>query len=252
MEATKSVVRMSDGPIVHDPLAAYADVERARVGDRPWVMANMVAGLDGSTAVAGRVGDLSDDTDRALFKDLRALADIVLVGAGTVRAERYGPVRLKDDLVDWRVSHGRAPSPPIAVVSASLRLDDDLPLLTGDVRPIVLTGEASPVAERDRLARSADVVVAGDDVVHIETALRGLADRGADVVLCEGGPALLGELVAADALDELLLTLSPAMGGDALPVAVTPPGSSLVGFDLAHVLRAGDTLFLRYLRVRHG
>ena len=112
-----------------DPCSVY---RAPRVGPgRPWVMANMVAGLDGSTAVAGRVRDLSGPADRALFVHLRSVADVVLVGAGTVRAEGYGPVEL--------TARARGPSdrgqtevPPVAVVSRSLQLDYDDPCCSGD------------------------------------------------------------------------------------------------------------------------
>src|SRR3954454_7981907 len=108
------------------------------------VTANMVAGLDGSAAVDGRVAGLSNAADRALFQQLRAEADVVLVGAGTVRAERYGPVRLTDAQVAARVDAGRAPRPPIAVVTRSLRLDWTAPLFADATspRPLVITCEA--------------------------------------------------------------------------------------------------------------
>jgi riboflavin biosynthesis pyrimidine reductase len=108
-------------------------------------------------------------------------------------------------------------------------------------------------APADRLARAgevADVVVAGEESVDLDDALAQLAGRGLAMVLCEGGPNLLGGLVAAGHLDELCLTVSPMMGGDPLPVAVFPPGSDLTAFSLEHVLRDGDTLFPRYERDR--
>jgi riboflavin biosynthesis pyrimidine reductase len=94
----------------------------------------------------------------------------------------------------------------------------------------------------------ADVIVAGGDRVDPDLAVALLTERGYRVVLCEGGPIWLGELVACGLVDELCLTLAPLMGGDPLPVAVTPPGAPLAHFALRHVLRSGDTLFLRYER----
>lgn len=241
------------GPVqpVDDLLDLYV-VDREPVDGGTWVMANMVGGLDGSAAVGGRVGALSDDTDALLFRAMRSVADIVLVGAETARREGYGPVRLTDDLVAGRVAAGLAPTPPIAVVSRSLRLDWDMPLFAegGDgARAIVITcGAADP----DLVARAeavADVVIAGDAAVEPAAAVDALHDRyGARLALCEGGPTLLGQVAAAGLLDELCLTISPVLGGDPLPVSVTPEGAGLVPMRLAHVAEAHGSLYLRYTR----
>lgn len=235
---------------VDDLLDLYL-VDREPHGDRPWVMANMVGGLDGTAAVGGRVGALSDDTDAHLFRAMRAVADIVLVGAETARRERYGPVRLTDELVASRVAAGLAETPPIAIVSRSLRLDWDLPLFAsaGAPRPIIVTcGAADP----DLLARAeavAEVVVAGEAAVSPDEAVAALRSRfGARLALCEGGPTLLGQVAAAGLLDELCLTISPVLGGDPLPVSVTPAGADLTRMTLAHVAEAHGSLYLRYVR----
>jgi riboflavin biosynthesis pyrimidine reductase len=238
---------------VHDLLDLYL-VDREPHGERPWVMANMVGGLDGSAAVGGRVGALSDHTDAQLFRAMRAVADIVLVGAETARREGYGPVRLPDDLVAGRVAAGLPPTPPIAVVSRSLLLDWDLPLFASPgegPRPIVVTCAA---ADPDLVARAeavADVVIAGDAAVEPEAAVAALRSRfGARLALCEGGPTLLGQVAAAGLLDELCLTISPVLGGDPLPVSVTPVGAELTRMELAHVAEAHGSLYLRYTRAR--
>ena len=241
------------GEDLADPLAPYAAVERHGPAGRPWVLANMVAGLDGSAAAGGRVAGLSDDVDRELFRLLRSLADVVMVGAETVRRERYGPVRLPDDRRAARVAAGRPAVPRLAVVSRSLAFD-----LAGrafvdadpEARTLVVTCEASDPQRRAEVAEVADLVVAGGERVDPATALTALAGLRVGIVLCEGGPALLGELVDADLLDELCLTLSPVMGGDALPVAVSSGGPDLARFRLGHALAAGSTLFLRYERDR--
>jgi riboflavin biosynthesis pyrimidine reductase len=243
------------GSEIEDPLAPYAAVDRRTSDGTCWVTAHMVAGLDGSTAVGGRVGALSTAPDRALFADMRTLADVVLVGARTVRAEGYGPVRLSPDRVATRVAEGRPATPPLAVVSRSLDLDwgsrtfADAP---PECRTIVVTCEAAPA---DRLARArevAEVLVAGEESVRPDELFAQLATRGLRRVLCEGGPSWLGELVVAGHVDELCLTISPMMGGDPLPVAVFPPGVPLTGFSLRHVLCEDDSLFLRYEVVRDG
>jgi riboflavin biosynthesis pyrimidine reductase len=243
---------LTPGPALDDPLEPYRRVDRAPVGDRPWVLGNMVAGLDGSAAVHGRVGTLSSETDQHLFRLLRSLADIVLVGAATVRQERYGPARLPEAVRAERVAAGRLPVPRIAVVTRSLDLDLDGRLFTEadpDAPPLVVTCESADDARRTEILAVAEVLVAGEQTVDLGEALRRLRrDGGAEVVLTEGGPALLGQLVHTGLLDELCLTLSPKMGGDALPVAVSTATSELVDLHLGHVLEEDGTLFLRYER----
>jgi riboflavin biosynthesis pyrimidine reductase len=237
------------GEEVADALAPYAAVDRSTSDGRCWVTGHMVAGLDGTAAVQGRVGALSTAPDKALFADMRTLADVVLVGARTVREEGYGPITLSERRRAARVARGLPETPPLAVVSRSLDLDWGSRAFAAappDRRTVVVTCAAAPA---DRLAEArevADVVVAGQDSVDPVELMTQLAARGWHHVLCEGGPSWLGELVVAGRLDELCLTISPMMGGDPLPVAVFPPGSSLTDFGLRHVLRDGDTLFLRY------
>jgi riboflavin biosynthesis pyrimidine reductase len=233
---------LSPGEHIGDVLEPYRRPRTPPSPDRPWVVANMVCDLAGSTTIEGRVGALSGGTDAVLFRRLRELADVVLVGAETVRRERYGTVRVDPS--------GVRPQPPIAVVSRSLDFDWTIPMFAspGNARPLLLTATGSDPAARARAADHADVVVAGDDRVDVRAALAALARRGAEVVVCEGGPHLLGELVAADALDELCLSVAPMLGGDPLPVAVIPSGAGLRHFDLVHVAEDEGTLFLRYER----
>src|SRR4051794_11595454 len=239
------------GELVEDPLAPYAAVSRAARDGRPHVLANMVGGLDGSAAVSGRVGVLSGPADARLFTELRSIADVVLVGARTVRQERYGPVRLPDRLREERISLGRPPNPRIAVVSRSLDFDWSIPLFSkadpGN-RPCVITPGVADPARVDAAREHAEVVVAGDTTVDPRQALAGLHDGGAQVVLCEGGPTLLGELAAADLLDELCLSITPLMGGDPLPLSIAPAGAPIARFVLAHALIDDSDLFLRYER----
>jgi riboflavin biosynthesis pyrimidine reductase len=247
--------RLVDGAQIDDLLEPYRSVDRVRPGGGAWVLANMVGGLDGSASVGGRVGPLSAGTDSELFRLMRAIADVVVVGAQTVRAEGYGPVRLPEDVQAARVSAGRPPVPPVAVVSRSLAFDWSSPLFT-EADPgsptMVITG--NPVGRAGASAAPAtEIVVVGDASgvdagVDPDTLLATLAGRGHQVVLCEGGPALLGQLVAAGRLDELCLTLAPVIGGDLLPVVTSPPGAALVSFSLRHVARDRDSLFLRYER----
>jgi len=232
-----------------DGLLASYQGERPAPPGRPWVMANMVAGLDGSAAIDGRVRGLSGEVDRALFVHLRAQADVVLVGAATVRAERYGPLRLTDEQRKARLDAGRTEVPRLAVVSRSLVLDWDGPAFTSDdgPRPLVVTSWSAPVELRAEAEAHAEVLVAGEDTVDLAAVLAELGDAGASVVLTEGGPMLLGELVAEGLLDELCLTLAPVLGGDALPVAVWPPGRRPAPeVHLVEAREVGGHLFLRY------
>ena len=226
-----------------DPLQPYVDVDRTPPPGSCWVLSNMVAGLDGTAAISGKVGALSTPRDAELFRRLRSVADVVLVGAETVRRERYGPIRLDDGLRAARRQRGQG-EPRFAIVSASLDLDVDLPLFAAGP-PLILTCSRSDPA---RLAGIAEIVVVGDERVDLAAAVAELAQRSLTVVLCEGGPTLLGGLIALDLLDEYCLTLTPVIGGDPLPAVNTAGLAELRHFRLAHVAEEDDTLFLRYLR----
>jgi riboflavin biosynthesis pyrimidine reductase len=235
-------------------LYAYPD-PAARAA--PWVRANMVASVDGAGSLDARSGGLSGDADRTLFKVLRSLADVILAGAATARAERYRPVR---DREVWpRLRQGRTPTPPIAVITRGLSISADDPLLTKapeDARTIVLTTQAAPPARRAAVARHADLAVAGRDEVSPADAVAALAERGHRRILVEGGPKLLGQFVAAGLLDELCLTVSPLLeAGDAgrimAPLPDAKPGrdddGAATGLRLGHVLEDHGFLFCRYL-----
>ena len=211
----------------------------------------MVAGLDGTASVDGRVGALSTKPDQELFRRMRQIADIVLVGAETVRREGYGAVRLDEKAQALRRQLGQSPIPPLAVVSRSLAFDWGAKVFADapeDARTHVITCTAADPARRAEAEEVAEVIVAGDDRVEPAAAMHALAELGHGVVLCEGGPNWLGELVAADRLDELCLSVAPLMGGDPLPVSVTPPGAGLAEFELKGVMAEDHTLFLRYER----
>jgi riboflavin biosynthesis pyrimidine reductase len=242
---------MTPGASTSDLLELYALVDRRARRGR-WVFANMVCGIDGTASFGGRVGPLSTGEDRDLFVQMRSLADVVLVGAETVRRERYGPARA----ISGVCSAPGGPPPPIAVVTRSLNIDWTLPLFCSRdgtapaVRPIVITCASAPRGRLTEAHEHATVVVAGERKVELGAALAALRTLGHGVVLCEGGPTLLGELVREELLDELCLTIAPLMGGDPLPVAVVPDGAPPVGFDLKHVALEGSMLFLRYERAR--
>ncbi|HLY83164.1 MAG TPA: pyrimidine reductase family protein [Acidimicrobiales bacterium] len=217
-------------------------------GDRPAVRANMIASVDGAASAEGRSGGLSGRADKTLFSALRCLADVVLVGSGTVRAERYGPARLDDAARARRTGWGIAPVPPIAVVTASCHLDWQTPFFTAaEQRPIVVTVGAADPSDRAAAAEVAEVIVAGQHQVDFGRALAALRDRGHANVLAEGGPSLLAQLVSAGVVDELCLTLSPLLlAGDAGRILAGPALVPAPSLDLVHVLESDGFLFMRY------
>jgi riboflavin biosynthesis pyrimidine reductase len=220
---------------------------------RPWLRANMIASMDGAAWWDDRTGPLGDEGDRRLFQLLRGLADVVIVGAGTVRVEGYGPVRPRPEWDALRA--GRPPVPPLAVVSRTLNLDFDAPVFTtATERTIVLTTEAAPASQRKAAEAKADVIVAGQDGINARAAVDGLIARGHTRLLCEGGPTLLAEMAAAGLVDELCLTLSPVLlGGDAARILNGPPLPSPGRFRPAHVLTGEEGhLFLRYVAAADG
>ncbi|GAA4242139.1 pyrimidine reductase family protein [Actinomadura meridiana] len=216
--------------------------------DRVWLRAQMVAGLDGAAQRDGRSGGLGNAADRHLFQLTRGLADVVIVGASTVRVEGYGPVEPAEEWGDVRA--GRPPVPPLAVVSRSLDFDFDAPLFTeAEARTIVLTPASADPARLAAARERADVIVAGTDSLDFTAAVEQLVARGHRRLLCEGGPTVLGQVVAAGLLDELCLTLSPLLiGGAPTRILDGPPVPVPPDLTLAHALREDDYLFLRYAR----
>lgn len=213
-----------------------------------WLRANFVASADGAADADGLSAGLSSPGDKRLFGLLRVLADVVLVGAGTARDEQYKPARRRPALA--RLREGRPATAPISLVSRSLDLDLAAPLFTEtppDARSIVITCEASPADRRAEIAKVADVIVAGESQVDLAQGLGELAKRGLSRVICEGGPSLLGSLTAAGLLDELSLTLSPALAGPGASRIIAGPSlPSLDRMTLASVLTEDSFLFCRY------
>ncbi len=224
-------------------------------GDRgqPFVRANMVAGVDGGTwDGAGRTGGLGTPADLRVLVLLRSLADAVLVGAGTIRAEGYGPLRTRPAFAARRRAADQDSAPRLAVVTRTCDVPADRGLLDAGAATLVVTCEAagSDAVTRVRSRLGADaVLVAGDDDVDLGAALDALAALGLGRVLTEGGPRLLAALVAAGRLDELCLTTAPALlGGDAARVLDGPAvgGTSGVPVRLLSLLHHEGTLLARW------
>lgn len=216
----------------------------------PWLRVNMVASADGGAWLKGLSGGLSSKGDRKIFGILRGLADVVVAGAATVRTEGYGPAKPRES---WReLREGRAPAPPIAVLTRRLDLDLGSPLFTeAGSRTIVLTCEAAPADRRRQAAALADVIVVGDDRVDLPMAVKALHERGLTRVLCEGGPRVNGQLAAAGLIDELCLTVSPLLiGGGA--ARILNGEASQVPLHLRQVLEEDGVLFSTYTRSDHG
>ncbi|HEX4361352.1 MAG TPA: pyrimidine reductase family protein [Pseudonocardia sp.] len=212
--------------------------------DRPYVRMNFVASADGAATAGGVSKGLSSPADRQLFGLLRELAEVILVGAGTARAENYRGAR--------RPSRVTGRPPRIAVVTASAQLDPAAPLFTDtQVPPLILTAETAPPANRRRLADAgAEVLELPGDRVAPADVVAALAERELHRVLCEGGPHLFGDLLAADLVDELCLTVAPVLAGGGIDRIAMGPHHPLRGMRLAGALTEDHVLLLRYLRDR--
>ncbi|HLH28775.1 MAG TPA: pyrimidine reductase family protein, partial [Acidimicrobiales bacterium] len=228
-----------------DVLDAY-DVPTGRDG-RPFVRCNMISTLDGAITVGGRSGEIGGPADQRLFALLRSLADVILVGAGTVRAEGYGPARMGPERRRQRRARGQAEVPPIAVVTGSANLDWSSPFFTeAEARPVVVTTSEGRARCALRAEPVAEVVVAGDDRVDPVVALDRLVDAGHRSVLLEGGPALNADVVEAGLLDELCLTLAPRLvAGSGPRVLAGPELPSPLDLEVVHLLEEDGFLFYR-------
>jgi riboflavin biosynthesis pyrimidine reductase len=215
------------GSPIEDLETAVRAEERAAVG-RPWVMLNMVTSIDGATAVDGGSTPLSDDDDRALFRALRGVADVILVGSGTVMAEDYRP------------------DPRLVIVSGRLSLDPAKRVFSDrEKRPKVIGSKDADPARAARLGEVADVTLL-DDLSG--SAIAGALPSGA-VVLCEGGPTLNATLFAGGVVDEINWSIAPLVvngeskrmtAGDALPEPER--------FRLARAWAGEGSLFFRWVR----
>ncbi len=201
------------------------------------VRVNFVASADGAGAVDGHSDGLSGPADKEVFRVLRGLADVVVVGAGTARGEGYGPVR--------RTRSGARP--PLALVTGHPDLDPTAPLFTeAATRTLLLTTAEADTSAYDAVA---DVIVCGKGRVDLGAALDALAERGLTRVLCEGGPGVFGQLAGAGLLDELCLTVAPLLTGPGGPgITGGAPWAETRQLRLAGLLEDEGFLFCRYER----
>ena len=215
--------RLFDHPTDHVTVREAYDVERPRPTDRPWVGLCMVSSIDGSTVLDHNSRGLSSKTDQEVLLTLRGLADVLIVGAATVRIEGYGPPR--------------KPGQRVGVVSRKGDVDASSALFTSGAGFLILPDDAPPTP--------IDSVRAGRGEVDLAAAL---AQLDADFVQAEGGALLNGALAAADLIDELNLTLSPMLAGGTGPRVTSGPDQLARRMRLVHVLEDDGYLFTRYLR----
>jgi riboflavin biosynthesis pyrimidine reductase len=229
---------------IDELLAGLALADRAPA-DRPYVIANFVASADGRATFRGRSGQLGDEGDREVFRGLRREVDAVLVGTGTLRAERYGRILKLPTSRERRRRRGRAPEPLAITLTRSGDVPLGIPLFAEpEAEVVVFSGREIDVSG---VAAAVEVVVL--DPLEPASALRHLrAHHRVRTLLCEGGPAVLAALVRERLLDELFLTLAPQLtGGGTGPALTTGPElEELREMELAGALERSGSLFLRY------
>jgi riboflavin-specific deaminase-like protein len=230
---------------VADQLAGLEPAELAPA-DRPYVLMNFVSSVDGRATIDGRSGALGSRTDAEMLQRLRTRVDAVMIGAGTMRAERYGRIVPDAEFRAYRESTGLTHDPLAVIISNSLDLPWDAPLFTdggGDVLVFTAAGEktgAPETATPVSIVRQEETV----DLAEVLASLR--RERGIHSVLCEGGPVLHGELQAGGLVDELFLTLAPKLAGGEERSILHAPIPDPIGLELAWLLEAGSELFCRY------
>jgi riboflavin biosynthesis pyrimidine reductase len=191
--------------------------------DRPYIAVNMVSSADGKATLEGRTAPMSAEADRELFHHLRTQADGILVGAETVRVERYGRVTKTDELQAKRESQGLRPDALAVIATRTGALPDDLPLLVQTPDSVRLVSD-------------------------LNTQLGELREEGIRSLLCEGGPTLNSTLFANNLVDELFLTIAATVAGagETLTIVEGAPLPMPVDLELLTVHEAGGHLFLRY------
>jgi riboflavin biosynthesis pyrimidine reductase len=221
--------------------------------DGVWLRANFITSADGGATAAGTTAAMASPGDKFIFNLLRELADVVLVGAGTVRVENYSGARPSVTQRQRRQARGQSEVPQLAIVTRAGRLDRDMGVFTRtEVPPLVLTCTKAAESTRRKLSGLAEVVdCSADDPGEVDEAavLETLRARGLRRILTEGGPMLLGSFVQRGMLDELCLTIAPCLvGGLALRIA-TGTGQLLTPMRCAHVLTDDSGyLYTRYVK----
>lgn len=228
------------------------DLGDRRNAERPYVVLNMISTVDGRATVSGRSGPLGNPADRELFRALRGVVDAVMAGAGTVRVENYGPLIPDQARRRRRRERGLSEEPLACIVSGRLSLPPDIPLLKDPAaRVVIVTSSAASLPHSD--AHIDYIRSPSDGLLDLRTALVELHDRFAvRTLLCEGGPHLNAQLLAAGLVDELFLSLSAKlaggqeMTGEGLRILAGAQFAELIELELLGVLESDSNLFLRY------
>lgn len=238
------IVGQNAGPMNEDDLATAYPWPTGR----PWVRAMMVVTLDGaSTGADGLSGSISSEADRLVFAETRRLADVVLIGAGTLRAEHYRPLLAKPEAIAERESLGLAAAPCLVIVSASLQLPWSDPVFSeSTIRPMVITVENCDGAALVEAHKHADVTILPGSHVDPRAVLAFLEARGLLRVVCEGGPHLLADFAHAGVINEADITVAPLIIGGGQKVTGTAMFEAL-RFRLVHSIASEGFLFNRYV-----
>jgi riboflavin biosynthesis pyrimidine reductase len=212
---------------VLEQLESYRPWEEPRE-ERPHVAMNFVATLDGRATIEGRSGPIGSDADTAMLAGLRTRFDAVMIGAGTMRVERYSPLASK-----------------LVIVSGRLDLPWDAPAFAEKGEVLIFTASET---EPPETAASIEVV-RHEGAVNLVEAMRHLRhERGVRALLCEGGPHIHEQMQADGLVDDLFLTIAPKLSGGEAPRILEGPLPDVVGLELAWLLEEGGELFARYRR----
>jgi riboflavin-specific deaminase-like protein len=229
---------------ISEQLETYRPWEEARE-ERPLVAMNFVTTLDGRATIEGRSGPIGSETDTAMLAGLRGRFDAVMIGAGTMRVERYGPLAAKQETRERREENGLAPQPLMVLVSGRLDLPWDAPLFAADAKVLVFTSsEAEPPETAAELE-----VVRHDGAVNFPEALRHLRrNHGVRSLLSEGGPHVHDQLQAEQLVDDLFLTIAPKLSGGDGPRILEGPLPEVAELELLWLLEEDGELYARYRR----
>jgi riboflavin biosynthesis pyrimidine reductase len=232
------------------PQSFYTDLRLADVAPahRPYVICNFVSSADGKASFQGRTAPLGGDGDRAVFHLLRTQADAVLAGTRTLEVERYGAMIRDPEMIVIRRDEGRCAQPLAVVISRSGRVPFDIPLFADPGSRVALyvpDGTEPPPCAAELIVH----LMTGSEF-SLGAVLNSLREEhGVGSLLCEGGPTLLGAMLSEGLVDELFLTLAPALvGGGEEPLSAGPPLAELIPLNLKRVLERDGHLFLRYGR----
>jgi riboflavin-specific deaminase-like protein len=211
---------------------------------RPYLILNFATTLDGRAAISGKSGAIGSDTDTEMLQRLRTRVDAVMIGAGTMRAERYGRIVSDPDLRAYRERTGLTHDPLGVIVSNRMELPWDAGLFTdGGGRVVIFTASDQEPPE----TATPVTVVRHPDGVELDRALEWLlTERGIKSVLCEGGPTLHGRLREGGLADELFLTIAPKIAGGEGPRVLEGALPDVDQVELAWLLESDSELFTRY------